>query len=132
VRGFYVSVVNDRLRRPQHADTVGLLLVAGKNDAVVRFSRGAQQTPVGVANDLLPPAVRATDTEIPDPRGLPRRRTWAVADPALETSPSSGYGSSREAFSLGPGSVRRGQNNALSPSRDRSGPTYRPHERPYG
>jgi len=58
--GFYVALVDDKLRRPQHADTVGLLLVADKNDAVVRYSLAGQQTPIGVASyDLLPPGVRA-------------------------------------------------------------------------
>ena len=58
--GFYVALVDDKLRRTQHADTVGLLLVADKNDAVVRYSLGAHQTPIGVASyDLLPPAVQA-------------------------------------------------------------------------
>ncbi len=58
--GFYVALVDDRLRRTQHADTVGLLLVADKNDAVVRYSLAGQQAPIGVASyDLLPPAVRA-------------------------------------------------------------------------
>lgn len=58
--GFYVALVDDKLRRIQHADTVGLLLVTDKNDAVVRYSLGAQQTPIGVASyDLLPPAVQA-------------------------------------------------------------------------
>lgn len=58
--GFYVALVDDRLRRAQHADTVGLLLVADKNDAVVRYSLAGQQQPVGVASyDLLPPSVQA-------------------------------------------------------------------------
>jgi predicted nuclease of restriction endonuclease-like (RecB) superfamily len=58
--GFYVSLVDDRLRRTQHAETVGLLLVADKNDAVVRYSLAGQQSPVGVASyDLLPPSVQA-------------------------------------------------------------------------
>lgn len=58
--GFYVALVDDKLRRSQHADTVGLLLVADKNDAVVRYSLGANHTPIGVASyDLLPPAVQA-------------------------------------------------------------------------
>ncbi|KQO59809.1 PDDEXK nuclease domain-containing protein [Curtobacterium sp. Leaf261] len=58
--GFYVALVDDKLRRAQHAETVGLLLVADKNDAVVRYSLGAHQTPIGVASyDLLPPAVQA-------------------------------------------------------------------------
>jgi predicted nuclease of restriction endonuclease-like (RecB) superfamily len=58
--GFYVALIDDKMRRPQHADTVGLLLVKDKNAAVVRYSLGAHQTPIGVASyDLLPPAIRA-------------------------------------------------------------------------
>lgn len=57
---FYVGLVDDKLRRPQHAETVGLLLVADKNDAVVRYSLGSQHTPIGVASyDMLPPAIQA-------------------------------------------------------------------------
>ncbi|NQX37137.1 YhcG family protein [Herbiconiux sp. VKM Ac-2851] len=58
--GFYVALVDDKLRRSQHAETVGLLLVTNKNDAVVRYSLGSQQTPIGVASyDMLPPAIQA-------------------------------------------------------------------------
>ncbi|GAA2225585.1 hypothetical protein GCM10009851_06720 [Herbiconiux moechotypicola] len=57
--GFYVALVDDKLRRPQHAETVGLLLVSDKNDAVVRYSLGAHATPIGVAGyEMLPPAIR--------------------------------------------------------------------------
>jgi predicted nuclease of restriction endonuclease-like (RecB) superfamily len=57
--GFYVALVDDRLRRPQHADTVGLLLVTGGNDTAVRYSLGASSSAVGVANyDLLPAGIR--------------------------------------------------------------------------
>ena len=38
--GFYVALVDDVLRLPQHADTVGILLVTEKNDAVVRYFTG--------------------------------------------------------------------------------------------
>lgn len=56
---FYVTLVDDRLRLPTHADTVGLLLVAGKSDAVVRYALGTSTAPVGVASyDLLPPEVK--------------------------------------------------------------------------
>jgi predicted nuclease of restriction endonuclease-like (RecB) superfamily len=58
--GFYVSLVDDRLRRLHHADTVGLLLVTEKNDAVVRYSLAGNQAPVAVSSyDLLPPAEKA-------------------------------------------------------------------------
>ncbi|MGU3409795.1 YhcG family protein [Microbacterium sp. M1A1_1b] len=53
---FYVAVIDDRLRLPPHAETVGLLLVTGKSDAVVRYALGSSAAPVGVARyDLLPP-----------------------------------------------------------------------------
>lgn len=56
---FYVAVVDANLRRPQHADTVGLLLVAGKNDSVVRYALQTSSAPVGVASyELLPPDVQ--------------------------------------------------------------------------
>lgn len=58
---FYVALVDDRLRREQHAETVGLLLVAGKNEAVVRYALGASNSPVGVASyELLPPELRGS------------------------------------------------------------------------
>ncbi len=69
---FYVALVDARLRRARHAETVGLLLVAGKNDAVVRYSLGASNAPVGVASyDLLPPEIRqALPTEAQLQRAL--------------------------------------------------------------
>jgi hypothetical protein len=39
--GFYVALVDDQPRRPdRHAPTVGILLCAGRNDRVVRYSLG--------------------------------------------------------------------------------------------
>jgi predicted nuclease of restriction endonuclease-like (RecB) superfamily len=88
--GFYVALVDDKLRRTQHADTVGLLLVADKNDAVVRYSLGALQTPIGVASyDLLPPSVQAalpTEAEL----------TQALRDSAEDAGAASGGASGDE------------------------------------
>jgi predicted nuclease of restriction endonuclease-like (RecB) superfamily len=68
--GFYVSLVDDRLRRPRHANTVGLLLVTEKNDAVVRYSLAGHQAPVAVSSyDLLPAAEKAA---LPSERVLAR------------------------------------------------------------
>ncbi|PZO60996.1 MAG: DUF1016 domain-containing protein [Leifsonia xyli] len=56
---FYVALVDDRLRRDTHAATVGLLLVAGKNDAVVRYSLGTSSAPVGVSSyEFLPAEIQ--------------------------------------------------------------------------
>jgi len=57
--GFYVQLVDDRMREPVHAPTVGLLLCADRNDTVVRYSLGAASSPMAVAvytYDELPPA----------------------------------------------------------------------------
>ncbi|MFT2749686.1 PDDEXK nuclease domain-containing protein [Clavibacter sp. Sh2036] len=79
--GFYVALVDDRLRRAHHADTVGLLLVAGKTDAVVRYSLAGQRAPVAVSSyDLLPEAERAA---LPSEAVLAR----AVRDPREPRTP---------------------------------------------
>ena len=77
--GFYVALVDDRLRRAQHADTVGLLLVTEKNDAVVRYSLAGHQSPVAVSRyDLLSPAEKAalpSEEVLARALGLPSRQT---------------------------------------------------------
>ena len=61
--GTYVAVVEDRLRRPgSHAATLGLLLVAGRNEQLVRYALSATSAPVAVADytyDALPADTRA-------------------------------------------------------------------------
>ena len=71
--GFYVALVDDVLRRPAHAPTVGLLLCTDKNDRVVRYALAGSSQPVAVASyDLLPPAEQAalpSEQEIADALG---------------------------------------------------------------
>lgn len=58
---FYVELVDDRLRQPCHAETVGILLAADKHVPTVRYALRSQNAPVAVASyDLLPPEVRAS------------------------------------------------------------------------
>lgn len=48
--GFYVTVVDDLLRIPdKHQPTVGILLVAGKDDTVVRYALASTTQPVAVS-----------------------------------------------------------------------------------
>lgn len=52
--GFYVALVEDKLRMPdKHEPTVGILLVAGKNDAVVRYALASTTQPVAVSRYAL-------------------------------------------------------------------------------
>ncbi|WP_094275944.1 PDDEXK nuclease domain-containing protein [Rhodococcus sp. OK302] len=69
--GFYVSWIDDNLRdRKIHAPTVGILLCAGRNDNVVRYSLAGTTAPLAVADytyETLPSPIRdlvPTDDEI--------------------------------------------------------------------
>ena len=62
----YQNVVNDVLRHPDDKPTIGLLLVKGKNETVVRYSLAGYQNPIGVAdwvsqlNQSLPEDLRSS------------------------------------------------------------------------
>ncbi|WP_306233211.1 PDDEXK nuclease domain-containing protein [Agrococcus beijingensis] len=60
--GFYVAVVDDLMRLPQHAPTVGILLCSDKNEAVVRYSLSSASGALAVSSytyDTLPAAEQA-------------------------------------------------------------------------
>jgi predicted nuclease of restriction endonuclease-like (RecB) superfamily len=60
--GFYVALVDDRLRRAAHAPTIGILLCASGNESTVRYALGGASTPLAVATysyESLPAAERA-------------------------------------------------------------------------
>jgi len=57
--GFYVALVEDRLRRPQHQATVGMLLVADKNDSVARYALAGSTQPIAVSRYELSDSVQA-------------------------------------------------------------------------
>ena len=57
--GFYVALVEDRLRGPQHQPTVGMLLVAAKNESVVRYALAGTTQPITVSRYDLSPAEQA-------------------------------------------------------------------------
>ena len=57
--GFYVALVEDRLRKPQHQPTVGMLLVADKNESVVRYALAGTTQPIAVSRYDLSPAEQA-------------------------------------------------------------------------
>ncbi|MBB5643694.1 PDDEXK nuclease domain-containing protein [Cryobacterium roopkundense] len=57
--GFYVSLVDDRLRREGHAPTVGILICGDRNDHTVRYALGRSGSPMAVSTytyDSLPPS----------------------------------------------------------------------------
>ncbi|MCE7483545.1 PDDEXK nuclease domain-containing protein [Microbacterium sp. NPDC076768] len=57
--GFYVALVDERLRQPAHAPTVGILLCTGKNESVVRYALRGTTQPMAISTytyDSLPTA----------------------------------------------------------------------------
>jgi len=48
--GFYVALVDDRLRRDRHAPTVGILLCAAREEAVVQYALTSSAEPIAIAN----------------------------------------------------------------------------------
>ncbi|WP_211880082.1 PDDEXK nuclease domain-containing protein [Pseudarthrobacter albicanus] len=73
---FYIALVDDRLRREAHADTVGILICGSKNDHTVKYSLGRSSSPMAVAAytyDALPADVRK---ELPDAERLTAALDW--------------------------------------------------------
>lgn len=80
---FYVALVDDRLRRKSHAETVGILICGSKNDHTVRYSLGRTTSPMAVASytyDALPVAVRQ---DLPDADRLTAALDWTDADTGI-------------------------------------------------
>ncbi|MDF2444014.1 MAG: hypothetical protein JWR01_2217 [Subtercola sp.] len=68
--GFYVALVDDRLRREAHEPTVGILVCGSRNDHTVRYSLGRSDSPMAVATyayEGLPPEEQAA---LPDADAL--------------------------------------------------------------
>ena len=74
--GFYVALVDDRLRREAHAPTVGILICGRRNEHTVRYSLGHSKSPMAVSTytyESLPPAERAA---LPDAERLAEALDW--------------------------------------------------------
>lgn len=66
--GFYVAVVDDQIRNhDKHAPTVGILLVASKNESVVRYALASSQHPVAVSRYELAEEAQAA---LPDEQAM--------------------------------------------------------------
>ncbi|NIZ91724.1 PDDEXK nuclease domain-containing protein [Kineococcus rubinsiae] len=77
--GTYVALVDDKLRHAQHSPTIGILLVAGRNETLVRYALSSAAAPMAVATyDTLPPEQRAG---LPDVAALTAVLTDALHEP---------------------------------------------------
>ena len=83
---FYVTLVDDVLRRQHHNETIGILICGSKNDRSVRYSLGRSTSPMAVAAytyDKLPQAEQRT---LPDEDHLTAALEWAADAQAAEAA----------------------------------------------
>ncbi|NLV78869.1 MAG: DUF1016 domain-containing protein [Rhodococcus sp.] len=82
--GFYVALVEDRLRiHDKHQPTVGMLLVAEKNDTVVRYALAGTRHPVAVSRYDLTASAQAA---LPAEEALTRVALEVTADTVGEVA----------------------------------------------
>lgn len=68
---FYVSLVDDQLRKPdRHAPTVGILLCAERNDRVVRYALAGTAHPIAVADYTFADRARISTGSLPSATDL--------------------------------------------------------------
>ncbi|MCS5717994.1 PDDEXK nuclease domain-containing protein [Herbiconiux sp. CPCC 205763] len=68
--GFYVALVDDRLRRPSHAASVGILVCGGRNDQTVRYALSGTTAPMAVSTYTYEALPAAEQAALPDVRQL--------------------------------------------------------------
>ena len=79
---FYVSLVDDKLRREAHAPTVGILICGDRNDHTVRYALGRSGSPMAVSTytyDSLPPTEK---NALPDADELTSALGWNEEEPS--------------------------------------------------
>ncbi|NOJ60898.1 PDDEXK nuclease domain-containing protein [Arthrobacter sp. 260] len=67
---FYIALVDDKLRRPAHAPTVGILICGSRNDHTVRYALNQSGSPMAISTytyETLPPAEQQS---LPDAEDL--------------------------------------------------------------
>jgi predicted nuclease of restriction endonuclease-like (RecB) superfamily len=78
---FYTALVDDKLRKPAHAPTIGILICGSRNDHTVRYSLGTTDSPMAVASytyDKLPADERAV---LPTEERIVKALDWADIEP---------------------------------------------------
>lgn len=67
---FYVNVVNDKLKKAQDHDTIGILLCKGKNDLVAEYSLKGYKNAIGISDyqlsKFIPEELKSTLPQIED------------------------------------------------------------------
>ena len=74
--GFYVGVVDDKLRLAVHNPTIGILICGSRNDHTVRYSLGQSNSPLAVSTYTYETLPAEEQDALPDAAKLAAALSW--------------------------------------------------------
>lgn len=75
---FYIALVDDKLRRPAHAPTVGILICGSRNDHTVRYALNQSNTPMAVSTYTYETLPATEQQALPDAENLVAALDWTT------------------------------------------------------
>lgn len=85
---FYIALVDDKLRRPAHAPTVGILICGSRNDHTVRYALNRSNTPMAVSTYTYETLPATEQQALPDAEDLVAALDWTTPKKHNEAQPS--------------------------------------------
>jgi predicted nuclease of restriction endonuclease-like (RecB) superfamily len=80
--GFYVAVVDDKMRRDFHRPTVGILICGGRNEHTVRYALGQASAPMAVSTYTYETLPASEQQALPAAEQIIAALNWADNDTA--------------------------------------------------
>jgi predicted nuclease of restriction endonuclease-like (RecB) superfamily len=80
--GFYVAVVDDKMRRDFHRPTVGILICGGRNEHTVRYALGQASAPMAVSTYTYETLPASEQQALPAAEQIIAALDWADNDTA--------------------------------------------------
>jgi predicted nuclease of restriction endonuclease-like (RecB) superfamily len=78
--GFYVALVDDKIRREFHRPTVGILICGSRNEHTVRYALGQASAPMAVSTYTYETLPAAEQQALPDAEQIIAALDWADDD----------------------------------------------------
>jgi hypothetical protein len=78
--GFYVAVVDDKMRRELHRPTVGILICGSRNEHTVRYALGQASAPLAVSTHTYETLPAAEQQALPYATQIIAALDWADDD----------------------------------------------------
>lgn len=84
--GFYIAVVDDKMRRDFHRPTVGILICSGQNAQTVRYALGQTGSPMAVSSYTYDTLPEAEQKALPTAEQIAAALEWSTTRPSEDTS----------------------------------------------